>query len=172
MALSPVRFTVRKKCGSLGGQTLEGQVAEFNWELFKNTPNAAEFVRKAYFAAAQKLIRDIHENKNQTEEHHLQSIESLIARSLKFTKEEIEEWCESRDWARAKFSVEPEKGVRLLKEHLPGLSSSDYSFPEKLRTRAAEIVAEVADSKADPVADFLFVKLSQQKSIDELLLSI
>lgn len=170
MPLITVRFTVRKKGGTLGGQTLEGQVEEFDWDVFKNTPNAQEFVKKAYYSSAQKLIRDIYEKKNQTEIHHLQHMESLIARSLKFTKEEIEEWCESRDWSRANFAVDSEKGIRLLKENLPGLSSSEYSFPDKLRTRAAEIVAAVADSKADPVADFLFVKLSQQKNEENISL--
>jgi hypothetical protein len=101
--------------------------------------------------------------KSQTEEHHLQSMESLIARSLKFTREEIEAWCESRDWSRAPFKVEASKGIRTLREHLPNLSSSEFTFPERLRSRAAEIVAAIADPKADPVADFLFVKLSQEQ---------
>jgi hypothetical protein len=166
MPFTPIRFTVRRKGGALGGQTLEHQVAEFDWPAFKNTPNAEAFVKKAYFAAAQKLIRELHEGKSQTEEHHLQTMESLVARSLKFTREEIEEWCESRDWSTAKFTVEPSKAVRLLKEHLPNLSSSEATFPEHLRQRAAEVVAEVADSKSDPVADYLFVKLSQEQKKD------
>ncbi len=169
MSLTPIRFTVRKKGGALSGQPIEHQVAEFDWGVFKNTPNAEGFVRKAYYAAAQKLVRELYERKNQTEEHHLQSMESLIARSLKFTREEIEEWCECRDWTRAKFKTDAEKAICRLKEHLPGLSSSEYAFPNNLRTRAAEIVAEVADSKSDPVADYLFVKLSQeQKYNDEI----
>lgn len=168
MSLTSIRFTVRNKGGKLGGQTLEHSIAEFDWPTFKNTPNAEAFVKKAYYAAAQKHVRELHEGKNQTEDHHLQSMESLIARSLNFTREEIIEWCDSRDWTRARFTTEPEKAVALLKEYLPKLSSSDFGFPEKLRTRAAEIVAEVADSKADPVADYLFVKLSQEQKNDEL----
>ena len=169
MPFTPIRFTVRKKGGPLGGQTLEHQVAEFDWLIFKNTPNAEAFVKKAYVAAAQKLVRELHEGKNQTEEHHLQSMESLIARSLKFTREEIDDWCASRDWTPVKFKIEAQKAISVLKEHLPGLSSSEFTFPEHLRTRAAEIVAEVADSKSDPVADYLFVKLSQEQKRDDLL---
>ena len=163
-----IRFTVRRKGGPLGGQTIEHQVADFDWLLFKNTPNAEAFAKKAYVAAAQKLVRELNERKSQTEEHHLQSMESLIARSLKFTREEIEDWCESRNWSVVKFTVEPQKGIALLKENLPNLTSSEFSFPEKLRARAAEIVAEVADSKSDPVADYPFVKLSQEQKKDDL----
>jgi hypothetical protein len=71
MPLTSIRFTVRNKGGKLGGQTLQHDVAEFNWQQFKNTSNAEAFVKKAYIAAAQKLVRDIHEGKNQTEVHHL-----------------------------------------------------------------------------------------------------
>ncbi|MDP2816313.1 MAG: hypothetical protein Q8O19_06505 [Rectinemataceae bacterium] len=163
MPFTPIRFTVRNKGGVLGGQSLEHEVADFDWVSFKNTPNAEAFVRKAYFAAAKKLVRELHEGKNQTEEHHLQSMESLIARSIKFSREELTDWCESRDWSRASFTIEPQRAIQLLKEHLPSLSSSEFAFPEKLRLRAAEIVAEVADSKSDPVADYLFVKLSQEQ---------
>lgn len=168
MTLTTIRFTVRKKGGKLSGQTLEHQVAEFDWQTFKNTPNAEVFVKKAYYAAAQKLVREIHEGNMQTGGHHLQSMESLIARSLKFTRDEIAEWCDSRDWGCAKFKVEPEKGIAVLKELLPGLSSSEFRFPKEIRSRAAEIVAEVADIKADPVANYLFVKLTQDQKEDSL----
>ena len=164
-----IRFRVRNKGGVLGGKTLEHEVADFDWALFKNIPNAEAFVQKAYFAAAKKLVRELHERKNQTEEHHLKSMESLVARSIKFSREEIVEWCESRDWSRASFSVEPSKAIQLLKKHLPGLSSSDSAFPEHLRRRAGEIISDVADSKSDPTADYLFVKLSQEQQKQEML---
>lgn len=163
MALTTIRFTVRNKGGKLGGETLEHQVAEFDWSTFKNTPNAEAFAKKAYDAEARRLIREIYEGNRQTSDHHLQSMESLIAKSLKFTREEIEEWCNSRDWRCAKFKCEPEKGIAVLKEHLPGLSSSEFRFPEKLRCRAAEIVAEVANINTDPVANYLFSKLTQDQ---------
>lgn len=169
MSINSIRFTVRKRGGRLGGQTIEQAVAAFDWAAFKNTANAEAFAKKAYYAAAQKLARELAEGKNQTEAHHLQTMESLIARSLKFTKEEINEWCEIRDWDRAKFTTEREKGIRFLKENLPSLSSSEFAFPERLRKRAAEIVAEVADSSADPIADYLFVKLSQEQQKSSIL---
>ena len=168
MTLTTIRFRVRNKGGKLGGEILEHQVAEFDWSTFKNTPNAEAFVKKAYYAAAKKLVREIHEGNRQTGDHHLQSMESLIARSLKFTREEIAEWCDSRDWGCAKFKVETEKGIAVLKEHLPGLSSSEFRFPEKIRSRAAEIVAEVANINADPVANYLFSKLTQNQKNNSL----
>ena len=158
-----IRFRIRNRGGAFGGQTFEHKVPEFDWALFKNTPNAEAFTRKAYFAAAQKIVRDLIEEKATTEEHHLNSMEALVARSLKFTRQEIQEWCESRDWAKAQFTTDPEKAINTLKSNLPGLSSDEFAFPVKLRTRAAEIVAEVADSKSDPIADYLFVKLAQER---------
>jgi hypothetical protein len=163
MSLTSIRFRVRNKGGKFAGQILEHSVADFDWAAFKNTPNAEAFAKKAYAAAAQKLVRELYEGKNQTDDRHLQSMESLIARSLKFTRDEIVDWCDSRDWRRAKFTIPAEKAIKTLKEHLPNLSSDDFGFPENLRIRAAEIVAEVADSKSDPVADYLFVKLSQEQ---------
>ncbi|WP_292936335.1 hypothetical protein [Noviherbaspirillum sp.] len=170
MTTTNIRFTVRRKGGRLGGQTLEHAVPEFDWTTFKNLPNADAFVKKAYFSAAQKIVRELHEGKNGTELHHLQSVENLMARSLKFTREEIEDWCESREWAKAAFQVESDKAINFLKQNLPLLSTNESAFPGKLRARAAEIVAEVADVKADPVADYLFVKLTQEQTKDDLLL--
>ena len=168
MSLVPIQFTVRNKGGALGGQTIEHLVAEFDWEVFKNTPNSEEFVRKAYYAAAKKFIRELHEGRNQTEEHHLQSMENLIARSLSFTQQEIKDWCEERDWSIVTFKGDREKALGFLKEQLPRLASSENDFPDRQRHRAAEIVAEVADSKSDPVANYLFVKLTQGQKNDDL----
>ena len=169
MPLTSIRFTVRNKGGKLGGQTLEHSVAEFDWQAFKNMPNAEVFVKKAYYATAQKLIRELHEGKNQTEDHHLQSMESLIAKSLKFTRDEIVEWCKNRDWTKVKFASAPEKAIGMLKENLPNLSSSEVAFLEHLRAMAADIVAKVADLQVDPVANYLFVKLSQEQKQDYML---
>lgn len=109
------------------------------------------------------MVRELEEGKNQTEAHHLQTIESLIARSLNFTKEDIQEWCNNRNWESAAFRGDREKGIQMLKDKLPLLAGSDFAFPEEFRKRAAEIVAEVAGSSVDPVADYLFVKLSQEQ---------
>ena len=94
-------------------------------------------------------------------------MEALVARSIKFTREEIGEWCDSRDWEKAGFTEEAEKKVAFLKEKLPNLSSNEEGFPEKSRTRAAEIVASIADKDSDPVADFLWVKLTQEPKKDD-----
>lgn len=172
MSYTMIRFTVRNKGGALGGQTLEHEIPEFDWDKFKNTPNAEVFAKKAYLAAAQKNVRELYEKKNYTEEHHLHSMENLIAHSIKYTREEIEDWCECRDWSQAKFTIDSAKGIQFLKEHLPALSTMEFSFPENLRARAAEIVAEVAYSKSDPIAEYLFVKLTQvqkEKSLIDLI---
>jgi hypothetical protein len=161
MPMTPIRFTIRRRGGEFAGHEYTYRVAAFDWELFKNTPNAEAFTKKAYYAAAQKLVRDMVEEKPTTDEHHLVSMENLIARTLKFTKQEIIDWCESREWSLAKFTIDSEKGVKIMKDNLPNLSSAEFAFPQKLRARAAEIVAEVADKDSDPIANYLFVKLSQ-----------
>lgn len=162
MTKATIRFRIRDRGGEFGGQTFVHKVPAFDWALFKNTPNAEAFAKKAYFAAAQKLVRDLVEQKGATSDRHLESMEALIARSLKFTKQEIADWCESRDWSRAKFEADPDRGIRTLKENLPSISSDEFAFPVKLRARAAELVAEVADEGSDPIADYLFVKLAQR----------
>lgn len=167
MTMTTIRFTVRRKGGVLSGQTIEHSVPEFEWHTFKNLPNAEAFVKKAYFAAAQKCAREINEGSNGTDTHHLQSMDSLIARSIRFTREEIEDWCESRDWSKIKFGIEPAKAISYLKTNLPQLAVSESVFPQQLRSRAAELVASVADSKADPVADYLWVKLTQESKLDD-----
>jgi hypothetical protein len=172
MTKKQIRFTVRKKGGKSSGETLEHDVPAFDWGEFKNSPNAETFVKKAYFSAAQKIVREIHESKNGTEEYHLKTIESLVARSINFNSSEINDWLESRDWEQAKFTIEKSKGINFLKKNLPLLASDDSSFPEKLRDRAAELIAEIADIEADPVADYLWVKLTQESSPGDLLLSL
>ena len=161
MSKTPIRFTIRRRGGEFAGHTYEYRVAAFEWDLFKNTPNAEAFAKKAYYAAAQKLVRDMVEEKPSTDEHHLISMENLIARTLKFTKQEIIYCCDSRDWSQAKFAIDSDKGVEIMKDKLPNLSSAEFAFPAKLRVRAAEIVAEVADKDSDPIANYLFVKLTQ-----------
>lgn len=160
-------FKIRDKGGSSAGQTIEAEVADFDWELFKKLPNAEEFVKKYYFAEARKFAREIHEGKNQTQEWHLQSMENLIARTLKFTKEEINTWCDQRDWSQMKSVKEIDKAIKYLKENLPKLSSSEFNYPENMRIKSAEIVAEISNTQIDPIANYLFVKLSQKMNIDD-----
>jgi hypothetical protein len=167
-----IRFTVRNKGGKLGGQTIEHKVPGFDWVSFRKMPNAEAFVKKAYFAAAHKICREIYEGINGTDEHHLQSVDSLIARSINLTQKEIKDWLDSRDWTHAKFNINKEKAIDFLEKNLPLLANNESAFPEKLRERAAEIVAEIAeiaDYEADPIADYLWVKLTQESANDELL---
>jgi hypothetical protein len=167
MVMIPISFTIRRRGGEFAGQKYEYRVAAFDWELFKNAPNAEAFAKKAYYAAAQKLVRDMVEEKPSTDEHHLISMENLMARMLKFTKQEIIDWCDSREWSLAKFSIDSEQGIKIMKDNLPKLSSAEFAFPSKQRARAAEIVAEVANKDSDPIANYLFVKLTQpQPEID------
>ena len=161
-----IRFRVRDKGGKSAGKIVEGQIPEFNWESFKNAPNAEAFVKKAYLSVAQRLVREVNEGSNGTEEHHLESIENLIARSLKFTKKEIKEWCDSRNWSNNEVSS---KWIKFLTSNLPNLAISD-DFQNDCRTRAAEIVAQVSDKEADPVADYLFAKLTMERKSEQLLL--
>ncbi len=167
-----IRFTIRNKGGKLGGQTIKHDVPAFDWETFKNLPNAETFVKKSYFAAAQRIVREIHEGKNSTDEDHLQSVDSLITRSVKFTQKEIKDWLKSRDWEQAHFKVDKNKAIELMETNLPLLANSKSSFPEQLRNRAAEIVAEIADTGADPIADYLWVMLTQEIKKDDLLESL
>ena len=168
MAMTPIQFTIRRRGGEFAGHTYKYRVAAFDWDLFKKTANAEAFAKKAYYAAAQKLVRDMVEGKPTTDEHHLISIENLIARTLKFTKQEVIDWCNSREWSSAKFDIESEKGVKIMTDNLPNLISEEFSFPSKHRDRAAQIVAEVADKDSDPIANYLFVKLTQPEPEDEL----
>ena len=169
MGRKAIRFTVRNRGGASGGKTIEHEVPEFDWAAFKNTVNAEAFVKKAYFSAAQRICREIHEKKNGTTEDHLQSVESLIARSINFTQGEIEDWINSRDWRRVESVNNRDKAIAFLKKNLPLLANTDQAIPEKAREKVAELVAGLADPDADPVADYLWVKLTQDQTSDELL---
>ena len=160
--LTKIRFTVRDKGGSLGGQTIEGHIPEFHWESFKQTPNAEAFVKKAYVAAARKLIRELREEKNFMQEYHLESTEQIVARSIKFSKAEIKDWCASRDWTKATFKNDPSKGIQTLTEKLPKLATSEsvFVFNPDEGQKVALMIADVSDLKADPVADYIFAKLT------------
>lgn len=59
-----ISFRVKDKGGPSGGKTVSADVPAFDWESFKKTPNAEEFVKKAYFASVKRIIREIDEHKN------------------------------------------------------------------------------------------------------------
>mgnify|MGYP003622360678 CR=1 FL=1 len=59
-----IEFVVRNRNGSKsGGQKIKGEIENFDWEKFKNIPNAAAFVKKAYEREARQLMLQLHENK-------------------------------------------------------------------------------------------------------------
>jgi hypothetical protein len=158
-----MRFIVRNKSGGKsGGKTMVGDVPAFDWESFKNTPNAEAFVKKAYFSEARKIIREINEGGGRSAQHHLDSVENVIARSLRFTQIEIKDWCESRDWGRSKL---PPKSIEFLKKSLPLLATTE-GFQDHLREQAAQIIADVSDVGADPIADYLFTKITMERRSD------
>jgi HD-GYP domain-containing protein (c-di-GMP phosphodiesterase class II) len=155
-------FKNSKDNGDLAGKTLSHTVPLFDWEKFKSASNAKLFIEKAFDAALQKLVREVHLCKNGTRDVHLQSIESVIARSIKITKAEIEQWCRERDWNSAEIKMDKVKAAKLLLEELPKYSSDDHVITnEEKRRRIAEIIAGVSDVNADPVAEYLWVKLTQ-----------
>lgn len=96
-----MKFRVRDKGGPSGGKTLSGEYPDFDFALFMKTPNVDAFIRKHYLATVKKIIREIDEGKNGTQAGDLNSFETIVARSLSFTKEEISDWMRTRDWQRA-----------------------------------------------------------------------
>lgn len=170
MSMIKKTFTFKKSKdnGELSGKEIEQEVPEFDWELFKKSSNAKLFVERAFNTSVQKLVRDVHLGKNGTTGIHLQSIESVIARSVKVTKAEIVEWCKARDWDSTGLK-DKNRAKELLLEKLPRFSSSDYVFTDgKTRERIAEIIATVSDIKSDPIAEYLWVKLTQDSSVGQI----
>lgn len=150
-----IRFTVRKRGSgsSVAGKTLEREVPAFDWEDFKRCPNAAEFAQKAYFQAIRELVRK--EALQRYPADSLHSMESVLTNALSYTKDEIVEWIDSRDWDSAKLKMPTEEATEILKKKLTWLSAVSATEKDKL----AEIIASVAD-KPDPIAEYLFSRLT------------
>ena len=166
-----VTFRVRDKGGPSGGKTLSHGMPAFALDDFLRAPNAEEFIKKAYFAAAKKLVRDIEERKNGTVASDLDSHEAVIARSLSFTKDDIKDWVRTRDWSRAQGVKNIEGLIPQIEKLLPDLANRRNHFtPEVAAKLADKVVAAVADYE-DPVAEFLFTTLTTVRSspTDELL---
>ena len=154
------RVRIRGKSGPSGGKTLSGDIPEFSLEEFRKTPNADVFVRKAYFAAVRTIMREIDQGTSGTVPDDLQSIESVVARSLKFTKDEIREWVQSRDWTRVKDNKDVPALVKRMEELLPELAARRNIFDEEASRQVADkVIAAVCDEQ-DPVAEFLFTTLT------------
>ena len=157
-------FRVRAKGGPSGGKTLSGDYPVFDFDSFMTTPNVREFVRKHYLATIKKLIREVDLRKNGTQASDLCSFETIVARSLSFTKDEIAEWVRTRDWQRATEVKDMAGLLPDLEKHLPALAiNRRHPFPEeKAAELANKVIAAVADNP-DPVADFLFTTLTARR---------
>ncbi|MBK7548860.1 MAG: hypothetical protein IPI20_14035 [Rhodoferax sp.] len=159
-----VTFRVRDKGGPSGGKTISQSVPEFELADFMKTPNAEEFVKKAYYANVKKIMREVEERKNGSTLSDLQSTEAIVARSLAFTKEEISDWVSSRDWSKASQVKDIEKVKVSMVKYLPQLAMRKNPFSTEIAVRIADVViAAVADSP-DPVADYLFSVLTLPQS--------
>jgi len=132
----------------------------FDWNSFKNTPNAEAFTKKLYLSVARKMIREYTEGKNGTQMEDLNSLEAVIARALTFTKSEIKDWLETRDWSRVTDVPDLAKWRPILEENLPYLATRENKFGAKFsRNIADKVIAKLADDM-DPIADFLFSNLT------------
>jgi hypothetical protein len=170
--MSKVRFSyrVKEKGGKSAGLVLENDVPEFVWEDFIRTPNAERFVKKAYEGVVKKIMRELAEGVNSSKAHHLESMEYVIARDLNFTRAQIAEWCETRDWSLVAFKGDRDKAISFLKSELPKLASGGSAIDKNYRKRVAEIVMEVSDYKLDSVAEYLFSELTSPIGKEEELI--
>lgn len=155
-----VKFRVKNKGGRLAGQTLEREVPEFNWDEFKNLPNAKEFVEKSYLQSVRRIVREIEERSFLSTDSDLVSMESVITRSLSYTKEEISDWIGSRQWELVEFKTRKERAIEILQDKLTALSQGPVLFDDIQKNRMAEIIASVADKPSDKVAEYLFSRLT------------
>jgi hypothetical protein len=161
------RVRARVKGGPCGGKILSHMAPEFELDSFMKTPNAAEFVRKAYLSAVKKIIRDIAEDKNGTAAKDLSSTEAVVARSLAFTKDDISDWLTTRDWTRVREVKNMTKLMSTLMDALPSLATRRNPFEEKIAKRLADVVIAAVADQSDPVADFLFTVLTQPYESEE-----
>lgn len=165
-----INFRIKDKGGPSGGKTVSADVPAFDWESFKKTPNAEEFVKKAYFASVKRIIREIDEHKNGSVESDLDSAETVIARALSFTQDEIKEWLKTRDWGKASQVQDITKVLPEIEKHLPKLASrQNHLSAETSEKIAYKIIAGVADVP-DPIAEFLFTTLTTPRSADNDLM--
>lgn len=143
-------------------------VPKFDWATFLRLPNAACFAAKFYDQFTTQMMREIHENKNGTNLSHLSSMENVIARAVMFTAEDIEKWCDERDWSSK--GVTSDK-VRNIKKYLSELgmhkggAGAEQNIPFKVRKTLAERVMLVAE-REDPLAEWLFTRLTANTAED------
>lgn len=164
--LATMTFRVRNKGGPSGGKTLSSEFPGFDLIRFMKTPNAQAFIEKHYLATVKKILREIDESKNGSVAADLTSFESIVARSLSFTQEEVSEWMNSRDWTRATQVKDMKALLPHLEKILPTLTSRTHPFSEdKAKELADKVIAAVADNP-DPIADFLFTTLTSPRAFE------
>jgi len=152
---------IRNKGGPLAGKEISYEIPEFEIKQFLNTPNAEEFIKKAYKSATIKIAREIEEGTNGSVPVDLSSYEMIIARTLNFTKKDIIEWLKNRDWSRINIG---ERDIEKLKEYLPNIAARNNPFNKELSERIAEkLIAELSDKEKDPIANYLFVMLTVKR---------
>ena len=154
------KYRVKDKGGVLGGKEVVSEIPSFNIEQFMSTPNAGEFVKKAYYAATKKISREIAEKKNGTVPADLSSFEMIIARTLNFTKGEIKEWLDTRDWSRIANFKNPTGTRAALEAWLPTLASRVNTQHAQFSDKVAEKLIAALASKPDSIAEYLFVLLT------------
>ena len=165
-------FRVKDKGGAMGGKEITFRAPEFLLDEFIRTPNAGEFIKKAYDAAAKRIAREVEERKSGSVNADLTSYEMIVARSLKFTKADITQWLQNRDWNRIASFKDPESLRRSMENWLPNLAMRvNHLGPQPSRTVAVKVVATLAD-KPDPVAEYLFVILTVERPSDSELLEL
>lgn len=163
-------FRVRDKGGTSGGKTLSNRVPNFDLATFLKSPNAEQFIEKAYGASVKKIMREINEHKNGSLESDLDSFEAVITRSLTFTQAEIGEWIKSRDFKKVKDSKNILKAKEFCESELPKLAARNHTFNKEDSERLATMfVAQLADNP-DPVAEFLFSVLTLPKTTSVITL--
>jgi hypothetical protein len=144
----------------MGGRNISFGAPVFDFDEFRKTPNAGEFVRKAYNAAVKKIAREVEGRENGSVPADLGSYEMIVARSLKFTRADIVRWLNERDWSKIAALKEPERVRASMENWLPTLAGRvNYLQERPSNNIALKIVATLA-GKPDPVADFLFIVLT------------
>jgi hypothetical protein len=154
----------------VGDKHVERDVPDFDWEAFRgNMLNAEAYARKCYFAAVQRISREIYEGKNQTSETHLASMEAVLGRSLFYTQQEIENWFELQKWERCQFQRDMASALPILKDAILKLAAAKESpYSGKDRAILEKHIVDVLDDSHDEIAVYLFSKLDVQPKPVEL----
>ena len=157
-----LKFVVRNRNGSKsGGQEVSGEIESFDWEKFKNLPNAAAFVKTAYEREARQLMRQLHENNPNVSPHHIESMENVICKILPITKKQIETWFDERNWDLIESFKGNTAKKQKLKEYLTGLAHGDVLARDfDAAKRLALHILDVCNKNTDVTGYYLWVKLT------------